>query len=273
MVALLLLVGCARPPNPDAWVAATTLLVRPCVPSSSSVCLEVDALPFAAGVQLAGETRQSRRHRCTDWTRISYLAGEQLRTGWVCASFLQPTPPTVASIQERSREHLARGDGAQLVNDVLMLAGLCAPSAFEAALATSAAAADQVRWARGATTLGEAVALAGQQHPGEADEAWWAAARGWILETSGQQLPSQQPLLWRRWTDPDGGGGFVMLQRSSRGNLFRFAGDWSRASGQVIDLRIVADAWEKDALQRAIDRVPGHLRRRSSPAIWTGEDG
>lgn len=276
LLAVLLLVGCGAPPVPDAWVSATTLLVRPCVPSASAACPDIDTLPFAAGVWLAGEGRESRRHRCTEWARISYQVADEERHGWVCGAYLQPTPPTVDAIEDRVREHLATGQTDRLTNDVLMLAGLTSPSPFEAVLATGTVAAGQVRWAREVVvaTDAEALALTDQEVPlDREDDAWIARAQGWAGLAAGRPLSEGPPVLWRRWSDPAGGGGFVLLQRASGGNLHRFAGAWTAASGGTMDVVIVARIWEKDALQRALERVPDHLRRDASPATWTGTDG
>lgn len=274
VVVVALLAACsASPTDYDAWVNATTLKVRPCVPDNDNACHYTALLPFGVGVQLTGETR-TRRTGCATWHGIEFIEEDGTEGhGFACATFLLDSPPTPASIKERLREHRSDPNSEEPMYDALMLAGLTDPAPFEAVLATGVAAARQVRWARGAVvnvTPGPGVISTVASLPPDDEEGLlaWAQGQAGQLVEGGLSGP---PSLWRHWIGPHGEGRFVLLQVTRAGYLVRFAGTWTPGDGSA-SIAIVADSFDKKALQRTLDRVPGHLRRDASPATWTGTD-
>ncbi len=267
---VLLLAGCGPSEFvPNAWVDATTLSVRGCAPSTSNACAVIHSLPYAQGVLTTGTLREGGRYGCSRWIRVEYpLDGQADGHGWVCARYLMEVRPTVEDVRGQVERHLAARQADALTNSTLKLAEATDPATFEAILAVGTAAATQVSWAREQVGGdGTSVLLAQTLPTGAGEDAWIERARGWAVEASG--LPfAGSPVLWRRWSGPDEGG-FVLMLNTSDGVLHRVGGRWSAGTGPV-DVDILVDVEEKAALERALERVPAHLRRDASPAVWTG---
>lgn len=299
--ACFLLSACPREPVPDAWVGATTLNVRPCVPDHGSPCDGIAELPFGTAVSRTGRTAGGAARGCTEWAEIRFTpAGEDAPgRGWTCEGFLVDAAPTEADVRARAAGHLADGRQESLPNDVLMLAELTAPDPFPASVAVGTSAAALVLWAREIlkTPPPQAITvedvnlchIEGGDWVGEPESAFdsdclpssdlceehppiclaWATA-----ERAGFDAEDEGPLIWRSWDGPGGAGGFVLLDRTTDGHVFRLAGAWTATEhSPSVDLRAVAQLWEKSALLRILERAPDGLRTDASPAAWEGPHG